>query len=197
MTKNDKKIILASASPRRKELLKTLVDSFTVLPSGTAEVTLEGDLIGTAVTNAKLKAEDVYKKHGGIVIGADTVVELSGIMYGKPADADDARRMLRALSGKKHRVCTGVCVVSEKECSVAHSVSVVTFNALSDALLEEYIATGKPLDKAGAYGIQDDPRLIASYTGYLDNIVGLPVEVLGTLLKTHQDYLSRKWNEGE
>ena len=181
-------IILASGSPRRRELLEREGVSFTVL-SADVDESLEPDLLRQPEEAAKKLAE---RKAGAIVqqvLGdPDTVVAANGKIYGKPVDEDDACRILGELSGRPHQVITGVSVwlVSappNKEVSLGFrtftETSRVTFKELTDEVIAEYVAGGEPMDKAGAYGIQGDGRaLVESIDGDFDNIVGLPVKRL-------------------
>lgn len=171
--------VLASASPRRRELLTQVGLEFEVITSD-ADETLEK---GTAPADAVLllserKADAVVPQAGGrVVIAADTVVALDGEIFGKPADSDDAKRMLKALSGRTHSVFTGVCVVfpdGRKE--RFYEETKVTFVPLTEEMTEEYIATGEPFGKAGAYAIQGrGARLVNRIEGDYANVVGLPV----------------------
>lgn len=171
-------IILASASPRRKELLSLLADEFTVIPSGADECVPEG--ISTdkyCEYLALLKARDVAKKHReSLVIGADTAVVLGDKILGKPKDSNEAYGMLKMLSGKTHFVFTGCALVtSDKE--IAFTVKTyVTFYELTDEEIFDYIATNDCYDKAGSYGIQTKgATLVKEIKGDYFNVVGLPV----------------------
>lgn len=179
-------LILASASPRRREILSRLGFVFAVVP---AEVT-EHEPMATETPremvthNAALKADWVATRHrDSVVLGADTTVFLEGFVFHKPSDLADARAMLLRLSGKTHSVFTAV-VVRSKHCNAEIGVeSRVTFRALDEALIERYFAGCHPLDKAGAYGIQDGGELIVErYTGSLTNIIGLPADETKQLL---------------
>ncbi len=181
--------ILASGSPRRRELLGELVDDFTVIPSLADEniPPLEG--AEYVKTLAKRKAEEVAlrpENEGKIVIGADTVVVLEGKILGKPRDEADAFRMLTDLSGRAHEVFTGVCFAYRKGEELLFDVRAdkteVHFNALTPAFIKAYIAGGSPMDKAGAYGIQDGglvEKIVGSYT----NVVGFPVELVKEMIE--------------
>lgn len=173
-------LILASGSPRRRELLETITKEFVVIVSG-AEEDAEGLSPREAVVAlAVRKAEEVASTHpDDVVIGADTLVALNGIVYGKPGTAQEAKRMLSALSGKTHEVCTGVCVVKGGKRFVAVESSFVTIE-LTNEQIDRYVEGGSPLDKAGAYGIQDG--VVASYEGSYTNIVGFPVDTVRRLL---------------
>lgn len=175
-----KKLILASNSPRRKELLTAYGFEFTVLGSNFNEKTLNLSPEQTVKLNAEGKALDVYQKEKDekiVVLGADTVVEFNGEILGKPKDEAHAREMLSNLSGKTHSVWTGYCIISARNRLVSAVQTKVTFNELSKELIEEYILTGKPMDKAGAYGIQDGFDLVKAFDGSFNNVVGLPVEI--------------------
>ena len=175
-------LILASESPRRKELIKKIVKDFTVIPANIDESSLHippHDLPGEL---SKLKAYDVFAKYpNDEVLACDTVVILHGELMGKPKSKEDAKRMLKALSGEKHVVISGYTYIS-KEKEVTRTVrTYVYFNNLSDELIDEYIATGSPMDKAGAYGIQDEKfNLVHHIEGSFDNVIGLPVEDIRT-----------------
>ncbi len=179
------KIILASASPRRKELLKEIVSGFEVIPSqGEERADTEIPPGKIVETLAKQKAESVFAEHrDALVIGADTIVYFQGKVLGKPKDAADAKRTLRALSGRTHSVYTGWCICEGARELTGFCRSDVTFRELSDEFIEEYVKSGSPLDKAGSYGIQDDARLVEKYEGSYTNIIGLPVEELKAQLR--------------
>lgn len=180
-------IILASASPRRQELLKQIGCSFTVVASDVAEDnTWECTPAELAVSLARSKAEAVAARQPveDVIIGADTIVTLDGVIYGKPADVDDARRILSALSGKEHHVITGVAVAYKGKVWTDFAVTAVTVAYLSPAEIEAYIATGEPVDKAGAYAIQGRGALfVESISGCYFNVVGLPLFTLAALCK--------------
>ncbi len=178
------RLILASASPRRRELLAALVSEFEVLASG-ADEDFTGDPAEAALRLAQLKAEEVAQRYSGaIVIGADTIVHDGARPYGKPEDGPDAERMLRALRGRTHTVFTGVAVVNATgSCRTAVSRTAVTLNDLSDEQVEAYVASGRPMDKAGAYAIQDeDVPTVASCEGCYCGVMGLPLWQLSRLL---------------
>ncbi len=177
-------LILASNSPRRRELLRELGYAFAVEPSDFPEKSgLAPD--EEALLNARGKAEDVFSRHkGDVVLGADTVVASEGEALGKPKDRADAERMLRRLSGKTHTVYTGVCVLSahgRRECVAATQV---TFASLGEEVLFAYLESGLWQGKAGAYGIQDGYPLVERIEGSYTNVVGLPTEEVGTMLAT-------------
>lgn len=175
------RLILASASPRRKELLSQVVTCFDTVPSAYKEHG-ERSARETARLCARGKAEDVFLKFPDCyVLGADTVVSLGDRILGKPKDAADARTMLRMLSGKTHSVYTGVCLRGKDFCKENVIETKVTFFDLDEAFIRDYVAGGSPMDKAGAYGIQDG-GLVRSYEGSYTNVVGLPVEEVRALL---------------
>ncbi|MFN3408140.1 MAG: Maf family protein [Limisphaerales bacterium] len=181
-------VILASASPRRVELLRQIVFRFRVLPSAAPECEHEQFTAWeVAQLNAHRKARLIAKQHPDhLVIGADTVVCLGTKFYNKPADAADARRMLRELSGKTHQVVTGVCLLhlrGHRE-ALFCDTTLVKFHRLTPAVIRQYVATANPLDKAGAYGIQDQGELlVADIHGSYTNVMGLPVERLRAELR--------------
>jgi septum formation protein len=171
------KIILASASPRRKELLGYIFDEFECIPSDAPEVVPDGiSAEETAEFLAVQKARYVGKTHSdALVIGCDTVVILDGEVFGKPCDESDAKRMLTRLSGRTHKVITGVCFYFGGRTVSFSDVTEVEFYDLTEKEIDSYIASGSPMDKAGAYGIQDKGFLpVKSITGDYFNVVGLP-----------------------
>ena len=187
------RLILASTSPRRRELLGLLGLPFEVVASRYDEAALapEGLTPDEYVTRlATGKASEVAARTDGeaLIIGADTTVVLDGATLNKPADAEDARRMLRLLSGRTHQVYTGLCLIAVKggitgEAETDHAVTDVTFDTLSDDTIAAYAATGEPLDKAGAYGIQGKAvSFIPGIRGDYFNVVGLPLFLLGKML---------------
>lgn len=173
-------LILASASPRRAELLGYLGVDFTVIPSD-AEETAEGHLTPeeTCLLNAYRKARAVAKKHPDrIVLGADTIVCLGTKVYGKPADLAAARRTLKELQGATHSVITGMCLIhlgSHRE-RVFSETTRVGFRELSAQQIDQYLASIDPMDKAGAYAIQDHGEMIVEQvSGSFTNVIGLPL----------------------
>lgn len=180
------KVVLASASPRRKHLLESAGYKVETIVSGVEEVEDDSFLPGAlALENARRKAEAVaFTCRESIVIAADTVVWKSGRFYGKPLDHADAAKILSALAGQTHEVVTGVVIVrpGEVQTEFAES-SFVTFRALDSRAIEEYLKTINPLDKAGAYAAQDDNgRIIEKIEGSVSNVIGLPVERINELL---------------
>lgn len=184
MGMREPRIVLASQSPRRRELLGRLVDEFEIIPALCAE-TAQGVPARVALQNGYDKAMDVFmRERDALVIGADSVVAIDGLALGKPRDEEDARRMLRLLSGRKHSVFTGMCVVSDRGCAARLDETRVEFMPLDDARIDEYIATGEPMDKAGAYGIQGlGGALVRGYEGDYDNVIGLCVSGLRDILE--------------
>jgi septum formation protein len=183
----NKPIILASNSPRRKELLRQIGLDFRIDPADVDESVLPGESPeGYAVRVALDKARVAAARAGtGIVIAADTIVVLDDEILGKPADAGDAERMLMKLSGKVHRVITGVAVMDAAtgKALARSSTTRVWFRGLAPREIISYVATGEPLDKAGAYGIQErGALLVEKIDGCYFNVVGLPLSLLGELL---------------
>ena len=187
------KIILASASPRRSLLLKECGIEFDVEVSRADE--LDGAYAtpsGLVLTNARIKAEDVASRHTGrIVLGADTVVAYEQTIFGKPIDLNDARRMLKTLSGKTHSVYTGIALIytfenGQKLLRANFDESLVRFRNLDDSKIDEYLQKVEVLDKAGAYAAQEYGSLIIEeIQGEFDNVMGLPC----TLVKKELDRL--------
>ena len=179
-------VVLASASPRRRELLHTAGVDFTVCVSDAKEHIPPGAPPHEAVMLlAKQKAQAVAKEHpDDLVIGADTVVVFDGEILGKQTDEADAARTLRMLSGRTHTVYTGVCLASSGNTETFFEQTQVTFYPLTDDEIAAYIATGEPMDKAGAYGIQGRGcTLVRGISGDYFNVVGLPVAALCRRLK--------------
>jgi len=180
-------LVLASASPRREELLRQLGLPFTVVPSGLPEAPPSGSPAESARALALAKARAVAGRVGaGAVLGADTLVAVAGTILGKPRDADDARRMLRALRGRRHEVITGVALV-EAPAGRESSAAVVTgvqMREYGEAEIDAYVASGEPFDKAGGYAVQGvGAALIARVDGCYTNVVGLPLRTTRRLLE--------------
>lgn len=179
------RIILASQSPRRKQLLKNLVDEFDIIPSDADETLPEGATPAEcAVEIARRKVFDIKAKRSDfLIIGADTIVVYGDKILGKPSNEEEAFQMLSFLSGKVHSVYTGLVVsLGDKTLSYAEETQ-VTFRTLSDDMIKNYIKTGEPMDKAGAYGIQDKGSLLVEkINGDYFNVVGLPVCRLAKML---------------
>ena len=196
-------LVLASASPRRRELLTQAGYTFTIHPAHIPEDPLPNeDPIAYVVRLARQKAETVFAEltRAGaseqrapaapqvpppqVVLGADTTVTVDNQILAKPIDAADAARMLRLLSGRTHRVVTGVALVTAQRTDVAAEVTGVRFLTLSEEEISTYIATGEPMDKAGAYAIQGRAaRWIPRITGDYSNVVGLPLALVSTMLE--------------
>ncbi len=181
------KIILASGSPRRRELIHMITDDFIVEVSDAKEIL--PDEIGAeqaAEYLAAVKAEAVYAHHvDDLVIGCDTVVIHDGTILGKPANRDDAKRMLQLLSGCTHKVKTGVSLIFDGKIHSFFQTTEVTFYSLTDEEIESYLDTGEPFDKAGAYGIQGKGSLLVKeIKGDYFNVVGLPVAELYRCMKS-------------
>ncbi len=190
-------LILASASPRRRELLAQAGFTFEVRAAHLNEDPRpEEDPIAYVTRLAREKAQAVFDAGGNaeaVVLGADTTVTLDNHMLGKPEDAADAARMLRLLSGRTHRVITGVAVVTARRVEVAAEVTGVSFLTLSDEEIAAYVATGEPMDKAGAYGIQGRAaRWIPRVEGCYFNVVGLPLALVTTMLEVVQASTGRQ-----
>jgi septum formation protein len=181
-------VILASNSPRRRELLEELGISFSVDPSDVDEGVLPGEAPEAYAARVALDKAQVAagRAREGIVIAADTIVVLGEAILGKPADARNAGQMLAALSGHEHRVITALVVMnaSSGRTTVRTSITKVWFKDLSDREITDYIATGEPLDKAGAYGIQGKGALLVErIEGCFSNVVGLPLSLLLEMLR--------------
>lgn len=183
------RVVLASNSPRRKELLGGLGIDFTVrtlqgidesFPSG-----LQGEEIPMYISGQKAKAYKDSMASDELIITADTIVYVDGEVLGKPHDVEDARRMFRLMSGRKHEVITGVSIVTQKKIVQFATTTLVTFAQLTDEEIDYYISNYRPFDKAGAYGIQEWIGYvgITGIEGSYFNVVGLPVQRLYTELK--------------
>ena len=179
--------ILASASPRRKQLLREVIDDFEIIPAK-GEENADGANTPIALVKALAaqKAREVAalaQAKGKAVLGADTVVAIDNEVLGKPIDAADAKRMLSALSGRVHHVYTGVCILfPDGREYVDCACTEVEFEHLTNERIDAYVQSGSPMDKAGAYGIQDG-GLVRGIRGSFSNVVGLPVELCREMLK--------------
>lgn len=171
-------IILASASPRRRELIKMLVDEFIVIPSEVDESIIHTEPHALPAELSKLKAYSIFSEHTeDTVIACDTIVILEGKIMGKPKDEEDAKDMLRRLSGKKHVVISGYTYINQEKEITRTVRTYVYFNKLSEETIDAYVKSGSPMDKAGAYGIQDEEfHLVDHIEGSFYNVVGFPVE---------------------
>jgi septum formation protein len=202
-------LVLASASPRRQELLRNAGISFTVHPADIDEKQIPGELaVDCAERLAREKALAVWRgRPQDLVLGADTIVVVDDAILGKPRDAADAGRMLRMLSGRVHRVITGVCLIKpvsgsrypvpsvivaggeedadmKRELASASEMTLVTMSEISDEEIQAYVASGEPMDKAGAYAIQGmASRWIPRIEGDYSNVVGLPVALVWKMLR--------------
>lgn len=182
--------ILASASPRRKELLAERIKSFEIIPAKGEENAPSGlspqELVKVLARQKALEVAALPQAKGKAVLGSDTVVALDGKILGKPATKEEATAMLSALSGRAHEVYTGVCIVYPTSIGaeeiVAADCTKVYFNRLTQEEIAAYVATGSPMDKAGAYGIQDG-GLVERIEGSFSNVVGLPLELVSQLLQ--------------
>lgn len=178
------RIILASRSPRRRALLESLGIEIDVIPSG-ADEHFDGAPEAMVVSNACIKRDDIREQldADAVVIAADTLVFLGGEPLGKPSDLDEARAMLRRLTGQTHEVITGVAVAKGEVVAAGAETTRVTFRELSDAQIDRFVETVKPTDRAGAYTV-DGPGtlLVARYDGCYQNVLGLPMIRLEALL---------------
>ncbi len=178
------KFVLASKSPRRREILSKLGYEFDVIPSTLEEKKdLTKSVYEIAKTLAEVKAKDVFSKTQRLTVGADTIVVLDGEILGKPANKSINKDFLQRLSGKYHEVITGWAVVSKDEFLSGYEVSKVLFNKLTQDEIESYVESGLGLDKAGGYGIQDKFNLVKEVEGSIDNVIGLPSKIIDGVLK--------------
>jgi septum formation protein len=191
MSSHTIKLILASSSPRRAEVLRDAGIAFEVCATQVDEFPRPGEsahamVARLAEAKARAAATQLSSKEDSIIIGADTVVELGGEIFGKPRDAADAREMLAALSGRTHHVLTGLFLLRLPDSAIRAAVetTAVTFASLDRGEIETYVASGEPLDKAGAYAIQGRAgRYISAIEGCYFNVVGLPLARLYALLR--------------
>ena len=186
MNYDNPKLVLASQSPRRVKLLKEIFPQFEVAPSSIEEV-LDPKLRPeeNARNLARAKAESIALNFPDCwIIGADTLVTLDHEIFEKPEDEKDAERILKRLSGREHFVATGICVVGPEKSLDKFVISQVKIKSLTDQEIKDYIATGEPMDKAGAYAIQGKGSfMVRSFSGSKSNIIGLPLDELKVLLK--------------
>jgi len=193
----NKRIILASSSPRRKALIEGLGINFYVCPTGIEEDIHEGEnprehALRLARDKARKARDRCHTRNehdlmGCFFIGADTIVILDGRIMGKPADEEDAERMLRALGGRTHSVITAFSIIEGSTCEEISEVveSLVTMKELTTDEIKDYVATGEPMDKAGSYAVQGiGSSLVEKVEGSYTNVVGLPIEELDTALKS-------------
>ena len=193
-------IVLASRSPRRRQLMEQMgLRDFRIVCSDADETASPGltpPALVEALSARKAAAVQHAAAAGDLIIAADTVVALDGRVLGKPADGPDAFAMLSALSGRRHQVYTGLTVVCGAQRLTEHEVTAVTFRSLSSAEICAYIATGEPMDKAGAYGIQGRGALfVEGIEGDYYNVMGLPVCRLGRILARLGVDCARLWSE--
>ena len=202
MIKNKYKLVLASASPRRKELLGHSFLPFEIQASDIEEHSSQVDPTLFAIDLAEQKAESVLARRGlpgEIIIGSDTIVVLEGEILGKPKSIDEARKMLLKLSGKEHQVVTAVNILSEDRAVSFSESTYVKFREISEDLLDLYLSTGDSLDKAGSYGIQNQSlSFIEKLNGSYSNVVGFPIDRFIIELKLFLDIKvdnKGKWRE--
>ena len=184
------RVVLASTSPRRSELIAALGVAFAVQPADVSEATVERDPVRVAEGLALRKARAVAEllAGGSVVIGSDTVVAVDGRILGKPADAGEARAMLAALRARDHEVVTGVAVIARGRAAADHSRTAVRMRAYADAEVDAYVATGSPFDKAGGYAIQDEAfHPVERCDGCECGVIGLPLWTLRRLLRVAAD----------
>jgi len=188
------KLLLASQSPRRIELLRNAGFDFEVVPSGIDEgLPNPGERpedYARRVARAKAFEVAARSPFGSLVLGADTIVTINGTILGKPTGPFDATRMLRLLSGKTHEVITAICLVRAPEeiAALKHETTFVTFCELNEDTIRAYVASGEPLDKAGAYAIQGlASRFVSHISGCYFNVVGLPIALLDGIVKPLAD----------
>lgn len=178
-------IILASASPRRHEILSKMGYKFRVVSANIDENTNAKNVADAVLETAKNKAMAVAKIEKGLIIAADTVVAIDGITLGKPKNKEEAFNMLTHLSGKRHEVYTGVCITDGKKTTSFYEKTSVFFRSLQEFEIKDYVNSGESMDKAGAYGIQGrGALLVKKIDGDYLNVVGLPMTKLYTVLKT-------------
>lgn len=185
-----KKVILASQSPRRAELMSYLPVQTKILSADTDEsflneMTISENTMRIAYQKASKVKQLMKDEDYDFIISADTTVAYNDIVMGKPKDEDDARYMLKTLSGDTHSVYTGVCILAKEKTLTFCEETLVTFRSLSDKEITDYILTKEPMDKAGAYGIQGKAKVfVESIQGNYENVVGLPVSKLYNILQT-------------
>lgn len=189
-----RKVVLASQSPRRRELLSDLIPEFKIMPDNSAEIMDESaapEEVVKRLAMQKAKNVSACAESDEIVIAADTVVFIDGKILGKPINAAEAAQMLKTLSGREHHVCTGIAVIDNAigKSYCCFERTLVHFKHLSESEIERYIASGEPMDKAGAYGIQGKGALFVEWIkGDYFNVVGLPLCRLAQVLKEEFDF---------
>jgi septum formation protein len=185
---NQEPIVLASGSPRRQELLRNAGIKFVVRPANIVEVPAQGEQPRAFAERMSREKAGAARGNGdgGVILAADTVVALEAEILGKPEDAEDACRMLGRLSNRTHEVITAVCLLGEEFSDVRSEMTRVHFDPMSAAEIADYVASGEPMDKAGAYAIQGRAsRWISTIEGDYSNVVGLPVELVRRMLRDH------------
>ncbi len=182
-------LVLASKSPRRREILAAAGLEFQVRTADVAEIRQPGeDAVGYVTRLARAKAAAVSASPGEVVLGADTVVVLDQHILEKPVDGEDAKRMLRLLSGREHYVITGICLRAGEREIVSSATTGVRFIPMTAGEIEEYVASGEPMDKAGAYAIQGlASKYVDRIEGCYFNVVGLPIALVYRHLKGLQE----------
>ena len=185
-------LILASQSPRRSELLAAAGFRFSVRVRPVEEARAAGESpIDYARRLAQAKAEAVWNGADEIVLGADTIVVVDGRVLEKPAGASDARAILHLLAGREHTVITGICLRHRNGAIVDHAVTKVRFSPMTGAEIDEYVASGEPMDKAGAYGIQGlASKFVERIDGCYFNVMGLPISLVYRHLKSQESLFS-------
>ncbi len=181
-------VILASGSPRRQELLASINVQFTIIKPNVDEESFDTDTLNPSQLVeflAQKKAEVVAQDNqNAIVIGSDTVVAINGKILGKPHSKDEAFAMLKELQNNRHQVISGIAISYQDRCRSSHAITQVTMNPMTDEQIQQYIATGEPMDKAGAYAIQGYTSLfIPKIEGCYFNVVGMSLNLLNTLIK--------------
>ena len=183
----DVTLILASKSPRRRELLTEMGLTFEILTRDTDEscpASIHPREAAKLLSERKARAVAEIAPKNAIILASDTIVEVDGVAFGKPTDRADAARMLSVLSGRHHNVHTGVCVIYGDQVLTGVDTTDVCFHALDRADIDWYISTGEPMDKAGAYGIQGlGGKLVSHINGRMDTVIGLPCKLVNTLLE--------------
>lgn len=186
---NRKPIVLASASPRRQELLRNAGIEFVVRSAGIPEVPFAGEQPRKFAERMSIEKARTMRIGSEVILAADTVVAVDGEILGKPQSTKDAFRMLRLLSDRTHEVITAVCLLGEGFEDVRSERTKVHFNPMSEAEIATYVASGEPMDKAGAYAIQGGAsRWISKIEGDYQNVVGLPVDLVRKMLEEHRAF---------
>jgi septum formation protein len=189
------KVILASKSPRRKQLLGQILDDFQIVVGDVDESIFDGEPTQMVQDLALAKAKAVPCPSDTLVIGCDTIVVMDGKVYGKPTDRQDAIDTLTAFSGRSHFVYTGVAIVGDGISHVFYDQTQVVFKQLSRQQIDDYVACGSPMDKAGSYGIQDS-GFVSHLVGSYDNVVGFPTQMVAKILSQYvktKDYQEKTY----